>query len=543
MDVKKLVIFCIFLHQTICQTCMPYLKSTSFDELVVQSPIVIEANLAKVKLQSLQNITAVVHKTFPTRNDGLKSGSTIRFGPVGKSKGCMKVKSGNLYTLFLKKSSLDSFYWIIFNPVKRSRKTSKSLRKLLCKNCLVQTSFEKTTKKINKEVGSKLKIRCKAKGKPTATILWFRNGELLASSSKTIKIKTRRNGGSSILLIKKLTMKHNNNVFVCSATNVVSETSANFTVKVKVSEPFTCKGTCTKEHVNYCFNGGCCQMSNASPRCVCPKNYIGIRCGVLDYRRTQYAVNQEQNYGHQKRLLTILGLCLSLTLVMFVCLSVYCMFKKRRQKMLYGLSQILPLHNKRDCTLLKSNLSARRSSHKRSDPSLVNGLTQSLVSEASHESTKIVFEAQGTGHKNQIQSSPTHFQQLARNASLNSTKRKRLNGVAKNTIQHISGDEKSSTQSTVSPECSQTMQPQVDGLEMVKYSSISNFPKPDNIFKKSDNNGSPLSNFTCNEHVPQFSRTYLRSLSEPPITEELYEQFSLLNQVLSSEVRIDSKHF
>ena len=282
--VFALLVMNVFFHQGIGQTCLP--TSLAFEKMVVKSPIVVEAMLAQTKLRKLQNITAILTKTYSTHNGGLKTKSEITFGPIGKS--CMKVKRGKTYVLFLTENGLNNFFLISYYPVRKSKKISRSLRKLLCKNCLVPASFKKRSKSIDKVVGDKLKIKCKPTGKPAASISWFYNGELLTKSNtpNDITIKTRRKGGSSTLQIRKLQMKHSNNVFVCSASNAVSESPAKFTVTVEVAEP--CQSACPMIHANLCLNGGCCQMVNASPHCKCTGRWTGDRCSDISHSSNDF---------------------------------------------------------------------------------------------------------------------------------------------------------------------------------------------------------------------------------------------------------------
>ena len=430
MNVLRLLVVCILLGQIACQSCEHYPANTPVAELVVNSPIIVEASLNSFKLQKLNNVTAKVTKAYPMRSGGLKAGSVIHFSPIGKSKECLKVKAGKTYILFLKKSENDDFYWVTYNPMKRSKSSSRSLRKLLCKNCLIEVSFKKNSiKTLRKNVGDKLKIKCKASGKPAAKISWYHNGVLLTKDNtpKEIKIKNRRKGGSGSLQIKKLQLKHNNDVIVCSATNIVSTTPANSTSKLIVTEPVMCKSTCTNEYNGYCMNDGCCQQSTstAPPTCICTAKFHGERCRdripILLWK--MHGVEHPNEYGYEKKLIAILGLCIGLMFVLLFSLSVYCLFKKRRRKMHLKLLTSQPNSGEQTPTLpLKSDASDLHEDSTR------------LNSETINEPNIYMPDQLDKGYVNNMQPSPTHFERLGRNASMNGSKRKRLNGVAKNSF-------------------------------------------------------------------------------------------------------------
>jgi len=155
----------------------------------------------------------------------------------------------------------------------------------------------------------------------------------------------------------------------------------------------------------------------------------------------------------------------------------------------------------------------------------------------------VACESQDSGHENEINPSPTHFQQLVRNASLNGSKRKRLNGVAKNTEKTMLSVRNPSSQAIDSQQSSTDTHPHSNRLLMSSNSSISSSLETVNTASRTDGklNASPCD--STHENLPHFSRAYLRSLSEPPITDDLHKQYDLLNKELDLEMpRLVPKH-
>lgn len=341
-----IAVFLINVQLLLSLSCKPYKKKTPLVDLVIKSDIVVKVKIGSFKKKGkIHNATATVTEVFQTRSGGLKQGSTVSFGLVGKHKDCTKVKAKRSYVLFLEKANQENFYPITFNPVKASSKTVRKLKKkILCKNCLIPASFKKRPKPFyKKDEGKSLKLRCKASGNPKPTISWYYNNEKLtkANTPKGFVIKNNRKGGSGRLVIKELEKEHDKKVIICSATNALTPTPVNFTMKIKLTNALSgkkCEKLCHKNNTSYCFEGQCCQVSHNSFRCRCPVDLYGERCENKVLKGVSRGYSEEElslKYRHSQRMVAILGMGLALMFVLFLCFSVYCLFKRRRTTMLY----------------------------------------------------------------------------------------------------------------------------------------------------------------------------------------------------------------
>ena len=328
-------------------SCKPFSKKTPVVNLAVQSDIVVKVKAKAYKgKEKVHNATAVVTQVFQTRTGGLQVNSEVSFGLVGKNKSCTKLKHKRAYILFLQNANQNNFHAISFNPIKATSKIVQALeKKYLCKNCLKPASFKRKSKVVKAAEGKKLKIRCKAKGKPKPTIEWYYNNELLTKSNtpEEFVIKNRKKGGSGTIEITELEQKHDKAHIVCRAKNPITSTPVNFTIEIKVTKFLSgekCKKSCNEEYSkNYCFHGQCCQDSLNSLRCRCYTGFHGDRCQnrhVASIRRNPLK-QMSLKYRHMQRMVAVLGMCLALMFVVFLCFSVYCLFKRRRTTMLYDI--------------------------------------------------------------------------------------------------------------------------------------------------------------------------------------------------------------
>ena len=336
MNIVAILLVFALLNFVSSQSCVRTQK-LSLAEKVVQSPIIVQVRIQiNSSEEKIYNATAHVQRTFPTHNGSLTEESVFQFGPLGKKKSCSNIKDVNAnYILFLTNPVGDNFYWIKFNPIKASQRTLRSLRKLLCSNCLVPPSFKKNIRVFKKYEGMRLKIKCRASGKPLPKMSWYHNGKLLSKSStlKDIIINERKKGGSSTLKIEKLTRDYHETEFICSASNPVSQVAENFTAVVIISKFLggaPCPKSCNAADADYCVEGMCCR-DNYNRYCQCYRGWVGYRCETKDFTKDYFT--QPASYRHMQRLVAVLGMCLALMLVVFVCFAVYCFFKSSRKSM------------------------------------------------------------------------------------------------------------------------------------------------------------------------------------------------------------------
>ena len=419
MKLYFLVFFYSIFHVTSSQSCTPT-KGLELIDLVLQSPIAVQA-LVKVPAnndkQKMFNGSAKVQRVFPTHSGNLTKGSLITFGPLGKQKGCFQIKNNNSsYILFLNPAFSGSFHWSSFNPIKASSKNLRLLRKLLCENCLVAPSFKKESKVFKKKEGTRLKIKCKSMGKPRPTMAWYHEGQLLSIDNppKDIIIKVKKKGGSSSLEIKQLDKKYHATEFICRASNPVSSSPANFTATVTITGFLggtACYADCPSSYRHYCIEGKCCSDSGNQVHCRCYGGFKGPRCGERENPEETRQFSVE--YRSMQRLIAVLGMCLALMLVLFLCFAVYCFFKRSRTGMHKKMLRVEPAS-----PLMKE-------SYNRS----------SLVTPENHVLSQATADSVTPGATHTSDEEPNHFaleKKLSRNSMNGGSKRSRLGGMARN---------------------------------------------------------------------------------------------------------------
>ncbi|XP_076811684.1 pro-neuregulin-2, membrane-bound isoform-like [Clavelina lepadiformis] len=328
------------------QLCLPH-NEMSVEKAAASSEILVEAmTLAKVDRvgkgsNQVYNVTAKVVTVFPYSRGKIKKNVNITFGPGGKAKPCEDVKLGKKYILFLQNSVDGHFYWNQFNPIKSTGKIKKKLR---CKTCLLPPKFKKESAMFKKQVGQKLRIKCKASGKkPKPSISWYYNDVLLNSTNKPqeFSIKTKKSGGSGSLTVRNIKPKHNGSHFICRAMNEVIQLDANYSVTLVVVAKQEHQKTCSKKECDpaihpstFCGNHGyCCLESDGNPLCKCLDGYTGPRCSQKPKPTVKFGggLNLSPNeLERQQQLIAILGMALALVVIILVCICVYYLFKRRK---------------------------------------------------------------------------------------------------------------------------------------------------------------------------------------------------------------------
>ena len=428
-------------------------KKIDLVDLVVQSPIVVVIlpNIDKANSKE-QNATGTVTDVYHSRHGNFTVGSSVSFGPIGKTKHCTTIKDNkSKYVVFLQNPLSINFYWITYNPIKASPKRLRKLSKILCKNCLVPPSFKRTFQMYKRKEETKLKIKCKASGKPLPTLTWYHGKTVLtnATALKGVVLKNRKKGGSGSILIKKVDREYHNTTFTCQANNPVSQYGVNFTALVNITHYLSdekCHKYCSKEDESFCIKGVCCVETDSRLRCNCYDGWTGVRCNQKDYFTSPVISSPEQR--HMQRLVAVLGMCLALMVVLFICLSVYCYFKRSRSDMLY---QMVKSRSK-SVAVTRSHLGESDNSHTNANDSLLTG-SGTAVNRANAS-----IETQGISNVSHTEADNSRFKAnhvlLDKKTSASTinggSKRDRLNGLAKiaisqqSSLRHLASPKNSS---------------------------------------------------------------------------------------------------
>uniref|UniRef100_A0AAQ4PEW5 Neuregulin 2a n=1 Tax=Gasterosteus aculeatus aculeatus TaxID=481459 RepID=A0AAQ4PEW5_GASAC len=219
--------------------------------------------------------------------------------------------------------------------------------------------------------GSRLVMKCEAKGNPLATTYkWFKDGSELKKSKK---IKIRSSLKNSRVQITPAKLEDSGN-YTCVMENPLGRDNSSSTVNVQTitTTPSSVPGharRCNATEKAYCVNGGDCYFYHGINQlsCKCRDGYFGPRCLQTEPLRllmpdpfktakkkpmsNRIGADREKEAEelYQKRVLTITGICVALLVVGIVCVVAYCKTKKQRKKMHNHLRQnMCPEHPNRN---------------------------------------------------------------------------------------------------------------------------------------------------------------------------------------------------
>ncbi|XP_041364523.1 uncharacterized protein LOC121379914 isoform X2 [Gigantopelta aegis] len=246
------------------------------------------------------------------------------FGTLNKTQCVSEITYNKKYIFFLRVSVGNGKYFQQSAlPVEAKKKTARSIKKIVCKNCAKAPVIKKMGNQ-RKKVGQKVKIRCSVKAKPNASFLWFKDG-LQITSRKGLRIKSGRRG--SRLEIKKA-KTGDNGVYMCQAKNAVGESNASMNLEIEVAKPKYPE--CSSQ--TYCLNGGNCRYISDLKRqfCVCPRTFTGARCEQL--ASTEVIGGVEQAKLLHDRTLIIIGIVIAILIFIAICIISYYLAKRQRKK-------------------------------------------------------------------------------------------------------------------------------------------------------------------------------------------------------------------
>ncbi|XP_050391907.1 pro-neuregulin-1, membrane-bound isoform isoform X2 [Patella vulgata] len=317
-----------------CDSC-----GTKFDDVqssAIFADVIFEGTLSgkkqPVDSSNRYNITVKVHKihkgkTFLMTAESKKRRRYVElgvFGPEDKYLCITEIEEKVKYLFFTRNTSSERYFEVSALPIKQSKKSSRAVRKILCKRCAKQPKI-KTIKDQKKKEGGKVKFRCSVKAKPRVIkYTWYKDGvELKRRKGLTMKSGKK----SSSLQIRNL-KKSDAGQYKCIASNAVGEDEkfVRLEVKPKQMEHLLC------DIQTYCLNGGTCRYIptlNNTTFCECPKDFIGPRC-------EERAPDAVEDFGQAKilhdRTLIIVGIGISILFFVIICIISYFLSKRQRKK-------------------------------------------------------------------------------------------------------------------------------------------------------------------------------------------------------------------
>jgi hypothetical protein len=163
------------------------------------------------------------------------------------------VVKGRTYFFFLKKQGEKPGLRFKLNtlPVRKSKKHARLVRKILGKKGAQRPRIRSLQgPKQRVAPGTKVTLKCKAKGNPRPVFSWYKDGELV-TNKKGVRVKDGK-GRNSKLTIKKASSK-DKGVYECLVRNAVGEARKEFELKVREQQHAV---PCDSQ--TFCLNYGTC---------------------------------------------------------------------------------------------------------------------------------------------------------------------------------------------------------------------------------------------------------------------------------------------
>ncbi|XP_039272860.2 uncharacterized protein LOC120347088 isoform X2 [Styela clava] len=321
----------ISLNYVNSQNCIPPPKGMNIEEQAYRSSVVVKV---KVTAPGKVNHTAVITEVYATKNGGLKKTDVITFGPVKKGKECPRIKKNSNLILFLEEPSTTDpkFYRIKYNPHTKMNVAKKLKKKILCKGCFKAPQIKEKNKEKSLKENTKFTFKCKIKGNPKPMAEILKDGKAI-KKEKGVKIKISKKGGGGRLIISKLKM-HHSGTYTCGTENFLGSAEVSYKLTVLKGDAAPDEDDCEEcgsRGDGFCVNGRCCIVPVVNETaCRCDPKYQGQRC---DEKKVPLMPRSNINIieaRYHQQTIAIMGVCIALLLVIFICYVVYCKFKKSR---------------------------------------------------------------------------------------------------------------------------------------------------------------------------------------------------------------------
>ncbi|XP_037323480.2 neuregulin 2a isoform X3 [Pungitius pungitius] len=311
-----------------------YKSAVVIEGKVQSTPVNVSAERYRVKVKVLD--------VWPLNSGGLEREQLVTVGEFGSEAPCTKVKKHHKYIFFMDPTDEPLVFEASFAPRDtRVKNLKKDVGKILCEDCDTAPKLKPMKNPIIVDDGSKLMVKCEAKGNPSnSTYRWFKDGNELKKSKK-LRIQTKLK--HSRVQITSARVEDSGN-YTCVVENRLGRDNSTSTVNVQTRSGHA--KSCNATQRTFCVNGGDCFFIEGinDLSCKCPNDFTGDRCQT--YVMASFYQAEEL---YQKRVLTITGICVALLVVGIVCVVAYCKTKKQRKKMHNHLRQnMCPEHPNRN---------------------------------------------------------------------------------------------------------------------------------------------------------------------------------------------------
>lgn len=172
----------------------------------------------------------------------------------------------------------------------------KEVREYRCKNCGRPPKIAKQPKNTTELTEKKLRLHCRASGKPSPLVTWLKDGIPL---NKDRRISIKENRRDSRLQIRNLNVG-DSGVYRCVATNLLgSVSSQDIWININTTKPFSTP--CADQ--SFCLNEGICfEMTQLKKQyCQCAKTYVGLRCEEKRGGQNAHIVAGKETYRYSKK--------------------------------------------------------------------------------------------------------------------------------------------------------------------------------------------------------------------------------------------------
>ncbi|XP_037323479.2 neuregulin 2a isoform X2 [Pungitius pungitius] len=317
-----------------------YKSAVVIEGKVQSTPVNVSAERYRVKVKVLD--------VWPLNSGGLEREQLVTVGEFGSEAPCTKVKKHHKYIFFMDPTDEPLVFEASFAPRDtRVKNLKKDVGKILCEDCDTAPKLKPMKNPIIVDDGSKLMVKCEAKGNPSnSTYRWFKDGNELKKSKK-LRIQTKLK--HSRVQITSARVEDSGN-YTCVVENRLGRDNSTSTVNVQTRSGHA--KSCNATQRTFCVNGGDCFFIEGinDLSCKCLKGYFGRRCSqTLPQRLYMPNPIKKAEELYQKRVLTITGICVALLVVGIVCVVAYCKTKKQRKKMHNHLRQnMCPEHPNRN---------------------------------------------------------------------------------------------------------------------------------------------------------------------------------------------------
>lgn len=238
------------------------------------------------------------------------------------------------YVIFINQSSLPSerFYWSSRALKPSTKEIVQLIEEYNCAKCNEPLSVW-LPKSVKAYEGSKLKIKCKTKGKLKSMIQWSKDGRLISFDERILLTDEL---GSS-LNIKKV-KKDDEGVYEClvvSSIYLINSSVASTNIKVvPAKNSGTAHGDlCQRQE--YCLNKGTCYFLKTLGKkyCSCFHGFTGTRCKQRDFSAFISALDNSSSDESLKKMIGFCAIVIGSIILAVIIILTFCIVRLHYAKM------------------------------------------------------------------------------------------------------------------------------------------------------------------------------------------------------------------